>query len=380
MAERSRARRILRLAGRRLFDGRRRRLFHLDGGGNQGGPHSRRSRSGAAPLRYQRDWRNAPQSSEERALRAGFGGGDRAAAAKELGRGSRTAGLGQEENVRGAARAAGALDLEPARHVALRSLDRILAEAWRPERGWLHVAAYSDPKAEPREVRGMLDDYAFTAIACLDAYETTADLSYFRFAKSIVDTMIDKFFDPVGGGFLDTESGSADGGKSLGVLASRRKPFQDSPTPAGNSMAAIALLRLHAYTNDPSYRDKAELTLEVFAGTAEQFGIFGSTYGIAAVYFSRPHTQVVVVGEGEEAENLRRAAARSFAFHRSVMCLNPSKVVAENLPPAFAETLPTLPKSRQACAVVCANGSCQPPVFEAPELEKLFGVSRQPAA
>jgi uncharacterized protein YyaL (SSP411 family) len=276
--------------------------------------------------------------------------------------------------------AAGVLDLEPARHFALRSLDRILAEAWRPERGLLHVAAYSDPKAEPREVRGMLDDYAFTAIACLDAYETTADLSYFRFAKSIVDTMIDKFFDPVGGGFLDTESGSADGGKSLGVLASRRKPFQDSPTPAGNSMAAIALLRLHAYTNDPSYRDKAELTLEVFAGTAEQFGIFGSTYGIAAVYFSRPHTQVVVVGEGEEAENLRRAAARSFAFHRSVMCLNPSKVVAENLPPAFAETLPTLPKSRQACAVVCANGSCQPPVFEAPELEKLLGVSRQPAA
>ena len=44
--------------------------------------------------------------------------------------------------------------------------------------------------------------------------------------------------------------------KPLGVLGTRRKPFQDSPTPAGNSVAAIALLRLHAYTNDQGYYDK----------------------------------------------------------------------------------------------------------------------------
>ena len=41
-------------------------------------------------------------------------------------------------------------------------------------------------------------------------------------------------------------------GKSLGVLSTRRKPLQDSPTPAGNPMAAIALLRLHHYTGDRS--------------------------------------------------------------------------------------------------------------------------------
>ena len=276
--------------------------------------------------------------------------------------------------------AANVLGLEQARHFALRSLDRMLAEAWRPERGLLHVVAYSDPKAEPREVRGMLDDYAFTAIACLDAYEATADFSYFKFAKEIVDVMIEKFFDPVGGGFLDSEAGSADGSKLLGVLASRRKPFQDSPTPAGNSVAAIALIRMHAYTNDTSYRDKAELTVEVFAGAAEQFGIFGSTYGIAAVYFSQPHTQVVVVGEGGDTERLCRAAAGSFTFNRSVIRIAPNQLVSANLPPALAETLPNLPKGRQTYAVICSNGSCQPPVYEAAELEKLLGASRQPAA
>ena len=75
--------------------------------------------------------------------------------------------------------AAKVLGLEGARHFGLRSLDRILADGWRPERGLLHVIAYSDPHAERRDIAGLLDDYAFTAVACLDAYEATGDLSYF---------------------------------------------------------------------------------------------------------------------------------------------------------------------------------------------------------
>ena len=276
--------------------------------------------------------------------------------------------------------AARILDLNDAKHFALRSLDRILAEAWRPDRGLLHVVAYSDPKAGAREVAGMLDDYAFTAIACLDAYEATADLSYFKFAKGIVEKMIEKFFDPVGGGFFDSEDAKTDGVKALGVLAARRKPFQDSPTPAGNSMAATALIRMHAYTNDQSYHEKAELTLEVIAGTVEQFGIFASTYGIAAAYWSQPHTQVVVIGEGDEAEKLRRSALGQFAFNKPVLQLAPNELVAANLPPALAETLPRLPMERHPAAVLCSGGSCQPPVYEAAELQQLLSLAKQPAA
>src|SRR4029077_10713744 len=93
--------------------------------------------------------------------------------------------------------AAKVLGLAEARHFGLRSLDRILAEAWRPGEGLLHVIAYSDPQAARRDVRGGLDDYAFTAVACLDAYEASADLSYYKFAKSITDAMVEKFFAPV---------------------------------------------------------------------------------------------------------------------------------------------------------------------------------------
>ncbi|MDR3748737.1 MAG: thioredoxin domain-containing protein [Acidobacteriota bacterium] len=267
--------------------------------------------------------------------------------------------------------AAQVLGLEDARKFALRSLDRILAEGWDAERGLSHVVAYADAKAEKRFIRGLLDDYAFTALACLDAYEVTGDESYFKFGQRIADAMVRRFADPTSGGFFDTEA-SLEEKLQLGALSARRKPFQDAPTPAGNPSAAIALLRLHAYTNDPRYRDKAEETLEVFAGVAEQFGIYAGTYGIAATWLSRPHTQIVVVGEDERAEALLKAARAPFAVNKSVLHLTDSEAVAQNLPPVLAETIPNLPAVKQetSVAIVCTNFACQPPVEHPEELER----------
>jgi uncharacterized protein YyaL (SSP411 family) len=202
-------------------------------------------------------------------------------------------------------KAAIALHLDEARRFALRSMDRILAEAWSPDAGLKHVIAYSDADAARRDTIGFLDDYAFTANACLDAYESTADLSYFRIGRQITDQMITRFYDSVSGGFFDAQPASG----PLGVLNTARKPFQDSPTPAGNPMAAIALLRMHGYTDEAGYRDKAEQTLELLAGAAGQYGLFAATYGIAAVHFAAPHTQIVIVGEDEAAVQLYDDAA-----------------------------------------------------------------------
>jgi uncharacterized protein YyaL (SSP411 family) len=278
--------------------------------------------------------------------------------------------------------AAKVLSLAEPRRFALRSLDRILAEARRhrsdagesttPAR-LLHVVAYSDPRAEHREVAGLLEDYAATTLACLDAYEATADLSYFKFARAIADAMIAKFFDPVSSGFFD--AAPAADGKSLGVLATRRKPLQDSPTPAGNPMAAIALLRLHHYTGEDGHRDKAEQTLETFAGVVGQFGIFAATYGIALVHWLENPIQVVVISESEADDAgtaLASAAHETFAFNKTALRLTANQAVAANLPPALAATIPNLRglKSSRAFAVVCSGFTCQPPIRDAAELRR----------
>jgi len=291
--------------------------------------------------------------------------------------------------------AAMVLNLADARRFALKSLDRVLAEVWKPESDknepagespaapgglLLHVVSYSDPAAAHREVPGLLEDYAFTALACLDAYEATVDLSYFKFARAITDAMIARFYDATSGGFFDREPGAE--GQSLGVLATRRKPLQDSPTPAGNPMAAIALARMHHYTGDAGYQDKAELTLETFAGMAEQFGIFAATYGIAVVYLLESPVQVVVIAEdGDEdaAGELYAAAVAPFAFNKSSLRLAASQVVAENLPPALAATIPNLPElgSRKSLAVLCSGSACQPPVSDGAELRRALEKALQ---
>jgi len=281
--------------------------------------------------------------------------------------------------------AAKVLDLAEVRQFALRSLDRLLSEGWdgsrkpaaggeRPHPALRHVIAYSDPKAAQREVAGVLDDYAFAVIACLDAYEATADLSYFRFARTIADAMIGGFFDLGEGGFFDTP-GAADENAALGILGTQRKPFQDSPTPAGNSAAAIALLRLYGYTNDASYRDKAERTLAVYSAAAGQHGIFAASYGLAVARLLRPHTQIVVVGNDEAASGLYRAAVRPLALSTAVLRLVADQAVAQNLPPALAESIPHLPAlgAGRSFAVLCSGFVCQPPIFDADELGGALG-------
>ncbi len=269
--------------------------------------------------------------------------------------------------------AAEVLKVDGARKFALRSLDRILSQGWHAESGLQHVIAYSDPKAAKRQVPGVLDDYAFTVIACLDAYEVSADLSYFHFAQKIADAMIGGFHDETSGGFFDVANGvNTNDGHVLGALAARRKPLQDSPTPAGNPAAAIALLRLHALTNDAKYRDVAEDTLEAFAGIVEHYGLFAATYGIALNMYLHPHTQVVITGSGIQADELHAVALSHFSLNKSVVRLGQGEVVPQMLPPALAETVPNLPaiKEGKAVAVVCSGFTCQPPITEAEQLRE----------
>src|SRR5436305_4717419 len=267
-------------------------------------------------------------------------------------------------------KAASSLGPDDAKHFALRSIDRILAEAWNPQAGLKHVVAYSDAASTGRNAEGFLDDYAYTANACLDAYESTADLTYFRKAQQITEKMIEKFYDSQSGGFLD----SAPKPGASGVLATPRKPFQDSPTPAGNPVAAIALLRMHGYTDEDSYREKAQSTLGLLAGTAGQYGLFAGTYGIAATYASYPHSQIVIIGEDETAAQLYSQAVSSPLMGRSVIKLKFSQAVAQNLPPSLAATVPELPsvKTGITIAVVCSGFSCKPPVNTSEQLQHLL--------
>lgn len=269
--------------------------------------------------------------------------------------------------------AARVLGIEEARRFALRSLDRILRESWNRDGSLCRVVAYSDGQRPSKPVAGMLDDYAALGLACMDAWESTADRNYFQQAENVAEAMIARFYDATGGGFFDTAQNDFSG-ESLGVLTARRKPLQDSPTPAGNSLAAMLLLRLAELNEHRDWRAKAEGTLEAFAGVAEQLGLYAGAYGLALQRYLLPPVQVCIVGEDEEARRLAVIATARYAVNKTVLRLPRAVVEQGTLPPSLAETLPHLPelKSGRSFAVVCNGTSCQPPVHETEALIELL--------
>jgi len=261
--------------------------------------------------------------------------------------------------------AARALKMDAAREFALLTLNRLLVEAWDGEQALSHVIAYggladeeTSGKAKPQ---GTLEDYAFTVNALIDGWMATGEMRYYRAAVKLVDVMIGRFYDRAGGGFWDTATGGEE--KPLGALTARRKPLQDSPTPAGNPTAVSALLRLEALSGHKEYLQIAEETLGSIAGIVEHFGLYAGSYGLALERLLLAPVQVVVVGSGDEAERLVDVALKGFSVNKLVICLTPERLISGGLPEALAETLLAIPKPAGAAAwaLVCRGGACLPP-------------------
>jgi uncharacterized protein YyaL (SSP411 family) len=259
--------------------------------------------------------------------------------------------------------AARVLAREDCREFALKTLDRLIAEAWDESKGFCHRVG--GPRLE-----GSLDDQIFAAAALLDAYETTLNQKYFNLAERSMHLAVERFGDPEGGGFFDRAKDAA----PMGGLEVRRKPIQDSPTPATNSVAVIVLDRLHAFTGEKLYRDWAEKTLEAFVGLIPQYGLFAATYGLAALLHSRHPIQVVVLGSANDpkAAELEKVANEIYRFGKEVLRVTPQKLASASLAPALRETLPHLDAAK-AQALVCVETSCHPPVTTSADLASLLG-------
>jgi uncharacterized protein len=259
--------------------------------------------------------------------------------------------------------AARVLDRTDCRASALRTLGRLLAEAWDESRGFLHRVG--GPRLE-----GSLDDQVFAAAALLDAYEATIDRRYLDIAERTLRLAVERFGDPEAGGFFDRAKDAT----PLGGLEIRRKPIQDSPTPSANSVAAIVLDRLYGFTGEKLYRDWAGKTLEAFAGLVPQFGIFAGTFGLAALLHLRGVLQGVVLGaKGDpRASALERAANEVYRYGKSVLRVTPEQIVSASLAPSLRQTLPHL-DPRVPQALVCVESVCYPPVTEPGTLRSFLG-------
>jgi hypothetical protein len=273
------------------------------------------------------------------------------------------------------------LRMDSARDFALLTLNRLLEQAWDGDATLHHVIAYGGaetPEAgsAAEKVPATLDDYAFTVHACIDAWLASGKMNYYQTGMKLADAMVARFYDQTAGAFFDAAA-PQDGEVPLGALSARRKPLQDSPTPAGNPTAASALLRLEALSGRKEFREIAEDTLGSFAGIVEHFGLYAGSYGLALERLLLDPVQVVVVGSGPEAARLEALAVARFAINKTVMRIAPFRLVPGGIPEALEETLLQVPapSGAEVWALVCRGRTCLPPVTDAEALMEALEIS-----
>jgi hypothetical protein len=233
---------------------------------------------------------------------------------------------------------------------------RMILDRMRRDGRLLH--SYKDGEARHR---AHLTDYADLLAACLDLYEATFDPDWVREGRSLAGQMLDLFSDAERGGLLFTA-------RDHEPLIARSRESNDGATPAGVSVAALALPRLAALTGEDSFRKKAEEVMRLYRDKIERFpSAFGAMLCALDQHFDR-RREVVLAGRRDDP------ALRPF-LARLAETYDPNTVVALADPdhPGAAQAVPLLagkvPVEGRPAAYVCVDGTCSPPLTSAEEID-----------
>jgi uncharacterized protein YyaL (SSP411 family) len=208
--------------------------------------------------------------------------------------------------------------------------------------------------------QGTLEDYTHLADGLLALYEATFEERWFVAARELMDRVIARFADPAGG-FFDT----ADDHERL---IARPKEVQDNAVPSGNSMAALVLLRLAAWTGEGNYRSIAEKSLSLVAALVGQYPTAFGNWLVAIDLSLADVVEIAVIGDPSNTATGRLLGPARSRFR-------PNQVIAATADPA-ASVIPLLHDrfalNGRPTAFVCRNFACRQPVTEPEALEALL--------
>jgi hypothetical protein len=251
------------------------------------------------------------------------------------------------------------LDHDDARNAAVRALERVFADGWRAGRGVMHRVG--DPASG-----AFLEDHAHLALACIDAYEATHDERWLTRAAEVAELLLTRFLDAERGAFRDRP---ADAATPVATMAEPLLPIADAPAPSGNASAALALLRLHALTQEERWRAPAAAVLAAFAGSARRFGGAAATYARALAWTLLPVTSIVIVDDGsDEARALLAVARRTYRPRTVIRRIAQDALEGAALPAELAAMV----TGAAPCAYVCAGRTCSAPVSTPDALEDVL--------
>jgi uncharacterized protein YyaL (SSP411 family) len=238
-----------------------------------------------------------------------------------------------------AARCLGRDDYADAAGAALSYLRRV---HWRNGR-LLATSAHGEAR-----LAAYLDDYAFLLDAILELSSVRFSPDDLAWAVELAEVMLRHFEDaPVGGFFFTADDHEA--------LISRPKSFSDEAIPAGNAIAARALLRLGYLLGEPRYLQAAERTLRAAWPAVQKYPEAHASMLLALEDYLHPPQIVILRGDAAAIAPWQRELNAVFAPRRWILAVAADTT---GLPAAIA----TKPVADGPIAYVCRGTQCSAPI------------------
>ena len=193
-----------------------------------------------------------------------------------------------------------------------------------------------------------LDDHAFLLEAILELQSVRFRLEELQWAIELAEVMLRHFADSQAGGFFFTADDHE-------ALISRPKSFNDEAIPAGNGVAARALLRLGYLLGDSRYLHAAERTLRAAWPALQQYPEAHAGMLQALAEYLQPPQIVLLRGRPAAIEPWLKELNAVFAPQRWSIAI-PADLAG--LPEAIASK----PAGDGALAYVCRGSVCSAPI------------------
>jgi uncharacterized protein len=244
--------------------------------------------------------------------------------------------------IRGLAVAARALENPQFAAAAERALEFVRKNMWREGRllatakdGVSHLNAY-------------LDDYAYLANALLEMLQLRWRNEDAAWLREVLEAMLKHFEDPTLGGFYFTSDDHE-------ALIHRSKSFSDDAIPAGNGIAARALLRAGYLLGETRWLAAAERTLRAAWLALNRFPHGHMSLLEALAEYLTPPEVVIVRDQPGDAGSWQRELGKLYAPHRMTFSIPAS---LEGLDAAIADKR----GGTGTRAYVCRGSTCSAPV------------------
>jgi len=216
-------------------------------------------------------------------------------------------------------------------------------------------------------IQGMIDDYAFFIHGLIDLYEASFNPQYLKEAKRLAYKMLSLFWDEKSWGFFFTPEGGE-------IVLIRQKEAYDGAIPSGNSVAALALIRLGKLTIDSEFDSKAQALFKAFSRELSKYPNAYPQMLIALDFALGPSKEVVIAGDklAEETNLMLEIIYQRFIPNKVVAFRPSSQEEARGIISLAPYLEVQLPQGGKTTAYICENYICKLPATNVKKLKELL--------